>query len=74
MSIVQRMNCKYKGREGGRVGRMGGWMDGCVGGWLNKTGRLGTAMPVITQKFVFRTAHDVDRILVSEEGKYFIHK
>lgn len=35
MSIVQRMNCKYeRERERGRVGRMGGWMDECVSGWL----------------------------------------
>lgn len=41
MSIVQRMNCKYaREREGGEVGRMGGWMAECVGGgWLTEQSR-----------------------------------
>lgn len=55
MSIVQSMNCKYETeREGGRAGRMGGWMAECVrGGWLDKTGTSGMAVHVVTQNFVF---------------------
>lgn len=44
-------------------------MDGWVGGWLNKTGKLGTAMPVRTQNFVSQTTHDTDLTSVVEEGK-----
>lgn len=56
-------------------GRVDGWMCGWLNkGWLNKTGRLGAATPVITQNFVSQTTHDVDLTLVAEEGKYLIHK
>lgn len=57
-----------------QVYRGRGRTDGCVGGWLNRTGRLGTAVPGTTQNFPSRTTHDVDLASVAREGKYFTGK
>lgn len=48
-------------------------MDVWVGGWLKKTGRLGTARPVNTQNFTSQKTQDEYLTLVAEEGQYFIH-